>query len=111
MNEVKWNEADKTPDVAKGEEVPYWIAVKNDKGKVYVFMAYYQNRPLEIDNNGEIINNYTLYDINGDPVGSDGWVDPKKHVDFDEFWEQINFNEHYELLGWAEYVPPTFKKP
>ena len=46
---------------------------------------------------------------NGEPIDSVGWVDAKQHAEFDHYWEQITFNNNYELLGWAEYTPPTFK--
>ena len=107
-NVVEWNRPDKIPDVAKGEEQPYWIAIKNDKGKIYVFMALYQNRPLELDEHGDPLNDSVLVDPDGEPINSVGWVEAKKHAEFDDFWELIHFNKNYKLLGWAEYVPPTF---
>jgi hypothetical protein len=107
MSEVNWNKPDLIPAVEQGKEEPYWIAVKTDKGKAFVFMAYYQNRPLEIDEHGEH-NDDCLINFDGDPIGSVGWVDAKQHVDFDDYWESLTFNEHYQLLGWADYNPPKF---
>ena len=105
MTDLIWNKPEFTPLVEEGKEEQFWIAVENDKGKVFVFPAHYQNRPL--DENGD---NYddALEDLNGDAVGSVGWVDLKQHVDYDNFWEALTFNDNYKLLGWAVYTPPEF---
>lgn len=105
---IKWNSPESIPEVKEGTEDLFWIAVVNDKKKQIVFLAYYQNRPLETDEDGDPANDDYLININGDPIDSVGWVDCKEHSEFDNFYTKLDFDESYKLLGWAEYDPPKF---
>ncbi|MBM7070924.1 hypothetical protein JQC92_02560 [Shewanella sp. 202IG2-18] len=117
----KWNKPDTVPNVEKGEEKLFWIAVKSEflnphtkrvEFKTITFLAHYQNRPLEYDANEELIerDDY-LIDIDGCPIGSVGWVENKRHCEFEDFYEKIDFNKNYQLLGWANYQAPNFVEP
>lgn len=105
---VEWNEPESIPCVAKGGQQLFWIAVDSQHtGETHVFLAYFQNRPLELDKEGEPSDD-TLHDPDGEPINSVGWVDCKQHHDFDDFYTPLLFDESYKLLGWAEYEPPKF---
>jgi len=100
-----WNSPESTPVVPIGTEKQYWIAIKTSEGKECVFIAHYQNRPLADEGDDEA---YELIDLDGEPIESVGWVDCKEHSEFDNYYTPISFNEHYELLGWAECIAPTW---
>jgi hypothetical protein len=104
-----WNEPDSIPSVAKGTEDLFWVAVDSrHSGKVHVFMAYYQNRPLEYHEDGVLVDD-ALYDTNGDPVDSVGWVDCKEHYEFDDYYTPLSFDDDYKLLGWKECLVPVYE--
>lgn len=107
---VKWNDPNTVPEVKLGTEKLYWIAVKNPMG-VYVFTAHYQNRPITTDETGNPVgdcDSWALTSPDGDYVHSVGWVDCKSHSEFDDYYEGLEFNNDYKLLGWAEYHAPEF---
>ena len=100
------------PAVEKGTEKQYWIATYNKRrDSISVYLAIYQNRPLEVDDNGEYIDDDYLVNADGEPHESIGWVENKSHYEFDDFYMVIDFNDNYQLLGWAEYQPPAFNLP
>lgn len=117
--EPEWKSPETTPTVKIGEELLFWVAVEVNKinphpqpklveKRIVTFLAYYQNRPLsEIDDTDDMPD-WTLSDECGGYVGSIGWVDNKAHHDFEDFYEPLDFNEHYKLVGWAEHTPPLF---
>lgn len=108
---VIWNAPDAIPEVQKGSEKQFWIATLSKcTGKQHVYLAQYQNRPLEYDEHGELLSDDYLVSPDGEPHESVGWVSSKQHAEFDEYYELISFNDDYQLLGWAEYQPPTFDK-
>jgi len=110
MENIKWNNPGTVPNVEKGKEELFWIAVESPhSSSPHVFLAYYQNRPLEFDDEDE---EYplgdVLYNTEGEAIESIGWMDCKQHYDFDDYYSPIEFNDQYKLLGWAEYTPPKF---
>ena len=111
---IEWQKPTVIPEVKIGDDVEFWIAVETqrpDKPKeIITFLAIYQNRPLEHDDDGELISDDYLVTPDGDPHESIGWVTCKSHYEFDDFYESIEFNEKYKLLGWAVYTPPSFFK-
>lgn len=111
-NAITWYKPEELPEVELGTETEYWIAVQSKyKDKPLVFLALYQNRPLRHDNDGDLIeDDWQIVSPDGDPWHSVGWVEDKAHCDFDSFYESIDFNDDYQLLGWAEYQPPEFKE-
>lgn len=105
---VEWNTPESVPDVEKGTEKEFWVAVRSEHAeKDLVLVAHYQNRPLEFDDDGEASGDF-LTTPDGEPHHSVGWVLRTEHEDFDGFYTAFQFSEKYCLLGWAEYVPPVF---
>ena len=107
-NKTEWHKPHLVPAIKTGTEKLYWIAVLNGQNKVYVYDALYQNRPLEIDENGDYLDADCLVNTNDEPIESIGWVQNQQHSEFDNFYEAIAFNEHYTLLGWAECKKPEW---
>lgn len=105
--DVAWQPASKTPEVHKGELQLFWIAVKTDQG-VAVYLANYINKPLELDENDDPVDDDHFVDTDGQPMAAVGWHNEYDHPDFSGYYEKMQFNEHRELLGWAEYVPPVW---
>lgn len=106
-----WQSPETIPAVPVGEEQEFWIAVHSQhSNKTHVYLAQYQNRPANLDEHGEPIGDedYYLIDVDGEYVDSVGWVMNRQHPDFDDYYEKIDFNTDYQLLGWANYQPPTF---
>lgn len=106
-----WQPPETIPQVPVGTEQEFWIAVHSQHtNKTHVYLAQYQNRPLNLDEHGEQVgdDDYYLVDVDGEYVDSVGWVMNRQHVDFDNYYEKINFTSDYQLLGWANYQPPTF---
>lgn len=108
---MKWQKPEVTPIVPVGGEQEFWVAVEVSRNenppKIYTFLAQYQNRPYEegvLDEDDD----EALVNVDGEYVSSVGWVMLKSHVEFDNYYEPISFNNNYKLLGWAEYVPPEF---
>jgi hypothetical protein len=117
MKALNWQKPETTPVVPKGDELEFWVAIESTRvnphnqvssTRTYTFLAQYQNRPLETDEDGEYLDDDYLTDVNGEPVESIGWVSCKAHDDFDNFYEKLDFNENYKLLAWAEYTAPEF---
>ena len=110
IKKIVWIEPDKTPAVPVGTEKLYWLAVeaKAYKNKAFVFLAYYQNRELDLDDEGLPICDDHLVNIDGEAIESIGWVERTEHEEFDSYYTKIKFCEDYKLLGWAEYEPPLF---
>lgn len=110
---VDWQSPDDKPHVPKGESEMFWIAVNSRRSdgsfKTYVFDAQYLNQPLELNEEGEPFNENQMVDIDGDWLEAVGWYSLKEHSEFPEFYEPINFNEDYVLLGWGMYQKPDFK--
>lgn len=106
---VNWNNPKSTPDVEKGTEKLCWLAVKAESRPPVVFLAHYQNRPLELDEDGEPLDECNcLSNCDGEYIESIGWVDCKEHYEFDNFYTPLSFNKDYRLLAWAECKTPTF---
>lgn len=107
---LNWNSPDKTPEVEIGTEEEFWIAVDSRySGKTHVFLAYYQNRPLDLDEDGYPIDeDVCLYDTNSEPIASVRWTHLKEHECYENYYTPIEFSEDYVLLGWAEYQEPKF---
>lgn len=110
INGIDWQHPLEVPQVEKGETKEYWIAVHSGYTKRrHVFLAHYQNCPLEMDSDGNVIeHNWNVYDCDGEVFHAVGWVEHTRHQDFENFYRCIGFNEDYRLLGWAEYEPPRF---
>ena len=112
--DLEWQLPGSAPAVDEGTEKEFWVAVVSVRGgipSIHTFLGMYQNRPLNLDEDGEPTNDDYLISDNGDngePIGSMGWVSCKSHVDYDDFYVPLNFDESYTLLGWAEYTPPEF---
>jgi hypothetical protein len=109
-NKIEWNKPHLVPSIKKGTEKLCWLAVRNGQNKVYVFDALYQNRPLKTDDNGEYLSDDYLVNDSDEPIESIGWVHNQQHSEFDNFYQPIEFNEHYELLGWAECEKPKWEQ-
>lgn len=105
-----WQSPETTPTVPVGEEQEFWIAVHSQHtNKTHVYLAQYQNRPVNLDEGGEPIGDEEpLIDVDGEYVDSVGWVMNRQHTEFDNYYEKINFSSDYQLLGWANYQPPAF---
>ena len=115
MKNIKWESHLLPPKVERGTEKEFWVAVEmndgppeNNKTKVITFLAQYQNRPYK-EGDEDVIDDDYLVNTDGEYVDSIGWVTCQSHYEFDNYYELISFNEHYKLLGWAEYTPPKFK--
>lgn len=111
-----WHSPESTPEVKKNDKRTFWIAVEatyrscsgdSAIGKV-VFPAQYLNMPLEYDDEGELMNDDCLVNIDGDPVEAIGWHTERDHEEFDNYYPAIDFNDDYVLLGWTEYYTPSF---
>ena len=117
---VEWKAPDSIPEVEKGTQRLLWLAVEvsrpnphpnTEQTKVITLLAIYQNRPLDLDKEGESLDDDCLVDTDGAPLGSVGWVFDKQHYEFDNYYVPIEFNDNYKMLGWAEYTPPAFTAP
>ena len=109
---VNWNSPETVPNVKLGEEELYWIAVESERG-IFVFSAYYQNRPLITNEDGELLDgcdDWVLSNEYDGEIESVCWVHNRLHLEYDHYWEKINFDHEYKLLGWAEYDTPEFIK-
>lgn len=110
---VEWHSPEEIPDVPKNTTKNFWIAVEyptEREDRTLVFTAQYVNMPLELDENGESLNVEQFVDHSGDPMEAVGWYDLQVHVDYPEYYDSLDFNENYKLLGWAEYDKPDFSK-
>lgn len=110
---VFWQSPDEVPPVEKFEKQLFWIAVRSQysacaEPKLAVFLAHYINKPLELDEHDEPIDPDPHVDEDGNYVAATGWHNEYDHHDFSGFYEKIHFNDQYQLLGWAEYLPPVF---
>ncbi len=113
--ELNWQKSDVIPVVDKGSEKQFWVAVEI-KGKhlpndeFVTFLAHYQNRPFDQEayDKDEHEDDDCLVTLDGEYVSSVGWVSARSHVEFDNYYEPINFNPDYKLVGWAEYEAPDF---
>lgn len=106
---VEWNAPEATPEVKKGTEKEFWVAVYSEhSGENRVFIAHYQNRPVDLDDDGAPLADDFLTTPDGEPHHSVGWVLRTEHEDYDGFYTACQFSEQYRLLGWAEYEPPEF---
>jgi len=103
---VEWMSPESIPDVKLYSERQCWIACINGKGKKYVYLAQYVNRPIILNDEGDPENDDYFSDTDGEPMHAVGWHSEKEHFDFDGFYEQIQFSDDYKLIGWAEYVAP-----
>ena len=110
-NNLEWQLPALVPVVKEGTEEEFWVAVVSVRDgirSVHTFLGMYQNRPLQLDEEGDPINDDYLSNDDGEAIESIGWVSCKSHIDFDNFYQQLHFNDNYILLGWAEYTPPEF---
>ena len=111
---VKWQSNESAPDVELGGENLFWLAVKSIRNGVereHTFLANYINKPMLLDDNGEITDeaqDWLLSNEWGTDVEAVGWFSSKEHPDYSDWYEPITFNENYVLLGWAEYNAPPF---
>ena len=112
---VDWQSPETIPVVPKyGIEV-FWLAVeatiKGEK-QIVVFDALYINKPLEYENSDdeEPLDSDYHVDLDGHPIQAIGWHRALEHEEFSNYYEQINFNDDYVLLGWGEYLKPDFKR-
>jgi len=113
---INWQQPETIPTVALGTEKQFWVAVKihrastsreDNPEKTVTFLAQYQNRPYkegDEDENGD----EALVSTDGEYVASVGWVTCQSHCEFDNYYEPLEFNDSYKLLGWAEYIAPEF---
>ena len=114
MNDLKWELPLELPQVRNGTEKEFWVAVQitqvdTSEFKIVTYLAQYQNRPLILDDDDEPTTDDYLTNTDGEPMESIGWVTCKCHYEFEDFYEAIEFNADYKLIGWAEYTPPEFK--
>lgn len=111
---VLWRSPDEVPPVEKFGMGLFWVAVQSqrkptDKPKHSVFLAYFMNKPLELDSDGESNDPDPHVDCDGEYVEAIGWHSQYEHYEFSSgFYEPITFCEQYLLLGWAEYEPPVW---
>ena len=114
---LEWKSPDTVPEVKEAAERLFWLAVEykrvtphpdSKQTETFTFLAFYQNRPIELDDDGEPTNDDYLVNTDGEPMESIGWVTDKQHDEFDNYYMPIEFSDHYKLLGWAEYTPPKF---
>lgn len=111
---VFWRSPNEVPPVKKFEKELFWIAVRHQRSadkdpKHAVFLAHYINKPLEFDEYDEPIDPDPHVNEDGDYVKAVGWHNEYDHHDFSGYYQPIEFNDQYQLLGWAEYVPPVFE--
>ncbi|MFV0449822.1 MAG: hypothetical protein ACK5MF_15420 [Vibrio sp.] len=108
MTNTVWHSPETTPNIPKGTEEQFWLAVKNKSG-IQVFIAIYQNRPLELDENGELVSDDCLINTDGEPIDSVGWVVNQEHYEFDNYYTPLTFRgDSNKLLGWAKLDTPSF---
>ena len=107
MKDVIWQSPETTPNVPSGTEKEFWVAVEN-KESVNVFIALFQNRPLELDENGEPLDDDCLINTDGEPIDSVGWVFNQEHYEFDNYYTPLVFLGETKLVGWAELEVPSF---
>ncbi len=111
-SKVLWYKPSITPLVPVGTESLFWIATKrtHNEGEVThnVRLAHYQNRPLEVDSDGEPTRDDHLVGVDGDAIESIGWVNDNEHYEFDNYYSPIEFNDKFELVAWAYVHPPAF---
>lgn len=110
---VTWNKPDTVPVVELGTEELCWIVVeiKNSpiEQKQFTLLAHYQNRPRRTDEEGEVIEfDWSIYNRDSEVIDSVGWVENKVHCDFADYYDAIDFNDDFVLLGWAEFASPAF---
>ena len=124
MLSVDWQSPDTIPTVKKGESLECWVAVEStprtyslengspvDKDpRVHTFIAQYVNKPVQVDDNGDTDTDDYLVTADGEPWPAVGWFSIKNHADFDDYYEALEFNDRYKLLGWANYTPPSFER-
>lgn len=107
----EWFTPSITPLVPMGTESLFWLAIEsihNGKTHKVVRLAHYQNRPLEVDENGDPTSDDHLVDADGQPIESIGWVNANEHYDFEDYYSVIEFNEEYKLVAWSYVHTPTF---
>jgi len=106
--ELNWNDPEAVPDVELGTERMFIISVySHHTGKNHEFPAYYQNRPFDAEKALSVEPpDWTLYN-DDEAVNSVGWVELKEHYEYDGFYEGINFNAQYKLMGWSEFKIPS----
>jgi len=114
---VAWREPTDIPVVERDTTKQFWIAVEvarhktcrtDPDPKVHVRLATYANKPVDLDEDGEPVDCDPLVNVDGEFVEMIGWVDDVQHDDFESYNIPITFNESYRLMGWAEYIPPSF---
>lgn len=111
--QVNWQLPSLTPDVPKGENHLFWVAVQNqwragEQPKTSVYLANYINKPLALDDDGEPLDDDCHVDTDGNPVSAIGWHNQYDHPDFNGYYEKMQFSDKCKLLGWAEYKPPVW---
>lgn len=111
--QVIWQLPSITPEVPKGENQLFWVAVQTrwsegEQPKTEVYLANYINKPLELDDNGEPIDDEHFVDTDGQPMSAVGWHNQYDHPDFNGYYEKMQFSDKCKLLGWAEYQPPVW---
>ena len=104
-----WHKPDTFPVIPKNTENEFWIVFhSNHTGKTHVKLAIYQNRPLSLQTDGTPVDeDDCLYDCDGEPIHSVGWVSCKEHYEFESYYTALDFNSS-TLLGWAELPKPIF---
>lgn len=112
---IKWQSPGSVPDVQLGGEKLFWLAVKSVRGGVEheaVYLANYLNKPKVYNDKGDLTDECIDWLLTNDweeeGIDAVGWFDSKAHPDYENWYEPINFNEDYVLLGWAEYNAPPF---
>lgn len=102
-----------TPIVPKGTEQLFVIATRSMRDGVAfenTRLAYYQNRPLEIDESGELLSDDNLVGVDGVEIESIGWVSCNEHYEFDSYYSPIEFSDDYKLVAWAKLDLPAYPK-
>lgn len=111
-SKTEWFKPNITPLVPMGTESPFWIATKRTHADGVVVLdvrlAQYQNRPLELDEDGEPTSDDHLVGVDGDAIESIGWVVDNEHYEFENYYSPIEFNGSYELVAWAYVHAPAF---
>lgn len=108
---VNWQSPEAMPNVAKGEVEKFWLAMRiKRKGEWFttVIDAQYVNKPLEYDEDGDLLDDDCFVNEDGDPINALGWHHVMEHADFDGYYEPIEFDAERELLGWGQYLKPEF---
>lgn len=102
-----------TPIVPKGTEQLCVIATRSVRYGVvheHTRLAYYQNRPLEYTESGELLSDDNLVNTSGEEIESIGWVNCNEHHEFEDYYSPIEFSDDYELVAWAKLDLPTYPK-